>query len=72
MKSAWTAVWIILIGLGMASAGAYLVYKYRLRVSYIRHLNVTYKCSLASSSLKFNFSSILYVPCFIDWDLKVS
>ncbi|KAK6945989.1 PA domain [Dillenia turbinata] len=30
-KSAWTAVWIILIGLAMAAGGAYLVYKYRLR-----------------------------------------
>ncbi|KAL0348302.1 UNVERIFIED_CONTAM: Vacuolar-sorting receptor 3 [Sesamum angustifolium] len=31
VKSAWTAVWIILIGLAMAAGGAYLVYKYRLR-----------------------------------------
>ncbi|KAG8364195.1 hypothetical protein BUALT_Bualt19G0103100 [Buddleja alternifolia] len=30
-KSAWSAVWIILIGLAMAAGGAYLVYKYRLR-----------------------------------------
>ncbi|XP_065637183.1 vacuolar-sorting receptor 4 [Quercus suber] len=30
-KSAWAAVWIILIGLAMAGGGAYLVYKYRLR-----------------------------------------
>ena len=32
-RSAWTAVWVILIGLTMAAGGAYLVYKYRLRVS---------------------------------------
>lgn len=32
VKSAWAAVWVILIGLAMASGGAYLVYKYRLRV----------------------------------------
>lgn len=32
VKSAWAAVWVILIGLGMAGGGAYLVYKYRLRV----------------------------------------
>ncbi|KAL3814311.1 hypothetical protein ACJIZ3_015579 [Penstemon smallii] len=31
VKSAWAAVWIILIGLAMAGGGAYLVYKYRLR-----------------------------------------
>uniref|UniRef100_A0A5B7B2G3 Putative Vaculolar sorting receptor 3 isoform 1 n=2 Tax=Davidia involucrata TaxID=16924 RepID=A0A5B7B2G3_DAVIN len=31
VKSAWTAVWVILIGLAMAASGAYLVYKYRLR-----------------------------------------
>ncbi|KAJ4716155.1 Vacuolar-sorting receptor 1 [Melia azedarach] len=31
VKSAWAAVWVILIGLGMAGGGAYLVYKYRLR-----------------------------------------
>ncbi|GER36911.1 vacuolar-sorting receptor [Striga asiatica] len=31
VKSSWTAVWIILIGLAMASGGAYLIYKYRLR-----------------------------------------
>ncbi|XP_030942422.1 vacuolar-sorting receptor 3-like [Quercus lobata] len=30
-KSAWAAVWVILIGLAMAGGGAYLVYKYRLR-----------------------------------------
>ncbi|GAB4853434.1 Vacuolar-sorting receptor 3 [Ancistrocladus abbreviatus] len=30
-KSAWTAVLVVLIGLAMAAAGAYLVYKYRLR-----------------------------------------
>ncbi|XP_050939491.1 vacuolar-sorting receptor 3-like isoform X1 [Cucumis melo] len=30
-RSAWTAVWVILIGLVMAAGGAYLVYKYRLR-----------------------------------------
>lgn len=30
-KSAWAAVWVILIGLAMAAGGAYLVYKYRLR-----------------------------------------
>ncbi|KAK1385458.1 EGF-like domain-containing protein [Heracleum sosnowskyi] len=31
-KSAWTAVWVILIGLAMAAGGAYMVYKYRLRL----------------------------------------
>ncbi|KAE8691518.1 Vacuolar-sorting receptor 1 [Hibiscus syriacus] len=31
VRSAWAAVWVILIGLGMADGGAYLVYKYRLR-----------------------------------------
>ncbi|GKV26475.1 hypothetical protein SLEP1_g35766 [Rubroshorea leprosula] len=29
--SAWTAVWVIIIGLAIAAAGAYVVYKYRLR-----------------------------------------
>lgn len=32
-KSGWAAVCVIMIGLSMAAAGAYLVYKYRLRVS---------------------------------------
>ncbi|KAL3515365.1 hypothetical protein ACH5RR_022267 [Cinchona calisaya] len=31
VKSAWAAVWVILMGLGMAAGGAYLIYKYRLR-----------------------------------------
>uniref|UniRef100_A0A5B7B1A7 Putative Vaculolar sorting receptor 3 isoform 1 n=2 Tax=Davidia involucrata TaxID=16924 RepID=A0A5B7B1A7_DAVIN len=31
VKSAWAAVWVILIGLAMAAGGAYIVYKYRLR-----------------------------------------
>ncbi|KAK4802868.1 hypothetical protein SAY86_001071 [Trapa natans] len=31
MKSAWTAVWIILIGLAVIGLGSYLIYKYRLR-----------------------------------------
>lgn len=30
-KSAWAAVWVIVIGLAMAGGGGYLVYKYRLR-----------------------------------------
>ncbi|KAL5788089.1 hypothetical protein ACOSP7_005038 [Xanthoceras sorbifolium] len=31
VRSAWAAVWVILIGLALAAGGAYLVYKYRLR-----------------------------------------
>ncbi|KAL3614341.1 Vacuolar-sorting receptor 3 [Castilleja foliolosa] len=31
VRSSWTAVWIILLGLAMAAGGAYLIYKYRLR-----------------------------------------
>ncbi|XAR72961.1 hypothetical protein NMG60_11019778 [Bertholletia excelsa] len=31
VRSAWAAVWIILIGLAMTAGGAYMVYKYRLR-----------------------------------------
>ncbi|KAG5526339.1 hypothetical protein RHGRI_032575 [Rhododendron griersonianum] len=31
VKSAWAAVWVILLGLAMAAGGAYMVYKYRLR-----------------------------------------
>ncbi|MQL69858.1 hypothetical protein Taro_002146 [Colocasia esculenta] len=30
-KTTWLAVWVILIGLAIAAAGAYIVYKYRLR-----------------------------------------
>ncbi|XP_077233793.1 vacuolar-sorting receptor 3-like [Tasmannia lanceolata] len=30
-KTAWAAIWIILIGLAVTSAGAYIIYKYRLR-----------------------------------------
>ncbi|KAL1544322.1 Vacuolar-sorting receptor 3 [Salvia divinorum] len=31
VTSAWTAVWVIFLGLAMATCGAYLVYRYRLR-----------------------------------------
>ncbi|KAL0733096.1 hypothetical protein Bca4012_009306 [Brassica carinata] len=31
VKSAWTAVWLIMLSLGLAAGGAYLVYKHRLR-----------------------------------------
>ncbi|KAK9044246.1 hypothetical protein V6N11_072561 [Hibiscus sabdariffa] len=31
VRSAWAAVWVILLGLAMTGGGAYLVYKYRLR-----------------------------------------
>ncbi|KAE8703115.1 Vacuolar-sorting receptor 1 [Hibiscus syriacus] len=31
VRSAWAALWVILISLAMAGGGAYLVYKYRLR-----------------------------------------
>lgn len=34
-RSAWTAFWVIVIGLVVAAAGAYLVYKYRIRVSLV-------------------------------------
>lgn len=34
-SSAWTAFWVILLGLVLAAAGAYLVYKYRIRVSFV-------------------------------------
>ncbi|QCE08444.1 vacuolar-sorting receptor 1-like [Vigna unguiculata] len=30
-RSAWTVFWVILVGLVMAAAGAYLLYKYRIR-----------------------------------------
>ncbi|KAI4318764.1 hypothetical protein MLD38_032433 [Melastoma candidum] len=30
-RSSWTAFWVIVIGLAMAAAGGYLIYKYRLR-----------------------------------------
>lgn len=36
VKSAWAAVWVILLGLAMAAGGAYMVYKYRLRVSRVQ------------------------------------
>ncbi|KAI4342037.1 hypothetical protein MLD38_026699 [Melastoma candidum] len=30
-RSSWTAFWVIVIGLAMAAAGGFLIYKYRLR-----------------------------------------
>lgn len=35
VRSGWTAFWIIIIGLAMASVGAYLIYRYRLRVCFL-------------------------------------
>lgn len=35
-KSSWSFFWVILIGLAIAAGGAYMVYKYRLRVSYFQ------------------------------------
>uniref|UniRef100_A0A6M2EKG7 EGF-like calcium-binding domain-containing protein n=1 Tax=Populus davidiana TaxID=266767 RepID=A0A6M2EKG7_9ROSI len=35
VRSAWAAVWVILLGLAMAGGGGYLIYKYRLRVSMV-------------------------------------
>lgn len=32
-KTAWTAFWVIVVGLALAAAGTYLIYKHRLRVS---------------------------------------
>ena len=32
-KSAWAAFWIVLLVLAVASGAAYLIYKYRIRVS---------------------------------------
>ena len=48
-RSSWAAVWVILIGLAMAGGGAYLVYKYRLRVSLLDYnvfADLTYLCLL--------------------------
>lgn len=40
MRSAWTAVWIIVLGLGIAGGGAYLIYKHRLRVSILYYIHL--------------------------------
>lgn len=32
-RSTWAAFWLILLGVGMIAGGAFLVYKYRIRVS---------------------------------------
>lgn len=34
-KATWAAVWAILIALAIAAGGAYMVYKYRLRVNFM-------------------------------------
>ena len=36
-KTTWAAAWVILIILAVTSVGAYIVYKYRLRVSCLQH-----------------------------------
>lgn len=54
VKSAWAAVWIILIGLGMAAGGAYLVYKHRLRVSFI-HFGDFFGLAASTSHQRMSF-----------------
>ena len=44
-KSSWTVIWVILLGLAMAAGGAYLVYKYRWRVSTFLYSKYFYKSS---------------------------
>lgn len=51
-RSAWAAFWVILVGLVVAAAGAYLVYKYRIRVSLVPF-------SQFSDAISFLFYSIL-------------
>ncbi|KAJ6986327.1 vacuolar-sorting receptor 3 [Populus alba x Populus x berolinensis] len=43
VRSAWAAVWVILLGLVMAGGGGYLIYKYRLRVKHGAHLFFLFK-----------------------------
>ncbi|WMV12782.1 hypothetical protein MTR67_006167 [Solanum verrucosum] len=51
VKSAWAAVWAILIGLAMAGGGAYLVYKYRLRRSGLLWHNICRWTAKAKSKI---------------------
>ncbi|KAK6143646.1 hypothetical protein DH2020_023994 [Rehmannia glutinosa] len=55
VKSAWTAVWIILIGLAMAAGGAYLVYKYRLRTAKMKSQITYMKIVLENDAQSFLF-----------------
>lgn len=71
-RSAWTVFWVILVGLVMAAAGAYLLYKYRIRVSLVTF-------SQFSDAITFLFYSILILysimafneihQFLISWDL---
>lgn len=68
VRSAWAAFWVILIGLGMAAGGGYLVYKYRLRVSMVLFYFLIFNlCHFwrSTSSLFHNAFIILYL---IDYD----
>lgn len=53
VKSAWAAVWVILLGLAMAAGGGYMVYKYRLRVSRVQFITayLCYCLSIFSGSV---------------------
>jgi len=42
----WGFLWVIFFGLALAGAGAYAVYKYRLRVKQLPSLSVYYPCDL--------------------------
>ena len=58
-KSAWAAVWVILIGLAMAAGGAYLIYKYRIRVSLVPNCHYDLFVYLLSCPFDFGkFSSL--------------
>lgn len=34
-RSAWAAFWVIIAGLALSAGGGYLIYKYRIRVSFV-------------------------------------
>ena len=58
-KSAWAAVWVILIGLAMAAGGAYIIYKYRIRVSMVPIYHIDLFVFLLSCQYDFGrFSSL--------------
>eukprot|EP00258_Populus_trichocarpa_P023125 XP_024439144.1 vacuolar-sorting receptor 3 isoform X1 [Populus trichocarpa] len=71
VKSAWTVVWVIFIGLAMAAGGGYLVYKHKLRVSMVPSIFSLLKPYLWLSFAMFSCS--LQTPvCYMNiWNSRV-
>lgn len=70
-RSTWAAFWLILLGVVMISGGAFLVYKYRIRVSSATFFHFAVCMMVELSFIGYTFNGVLFLWfCSNTWILK--